>query len=67
MRSAPAIEGPMTAHFSDWLNFIDAVVDYEERRKMGIAYWKRLFDGGYSERQAIEYWQNHPYYPEERE
>ena len=40
--------------FRSWLNRIDARIDYDVRRALGnVASWRRAFDLGYSEGDAI--------------
>lgn len=38
--------------FADWLNEIDARIDYEVRRQIPVAEWRHLFDFSYSVKDA---------------
>jgi hypothetical protein len=40
--------------FASWLNHIDAIIDYEERRKIDLKRWRELFDDGECEQDAIQ-------------
>jgi hypothetical protein len=39
--------------FRNWLNKIDAWIDYELRRTIPLKYWRELFDAGECENDAI--------------
>jgi hypothetical protein len=39
--------------FAHWLNRIDAMIDYEQRRSVSLQDWRALFDDGEGERDAI--------------
>lgn len=39
--------------FRNWLNIVDARIDYDLRRTIPLHYWRGLFDAGYSENVAV--------------
>jgi hypothetical protein len=38
--------------FADWLNHIDARIDYEVRRQIPVTEWRHLYDFSYSVKDA---------------
>ena len=42
--------------FRDWLNLVDARLDYETRRKAPLHIWRECFDQGFAVNEAIECW-----------
>jgi hypothetical protein len=39
--------------FRDWLNIVDARLDYDVRRQIELDTWRRCFDLGYSANEAV--------------
>ena len=42
--------------FADWLNLLDARLDYDIRRLTPLKTWRECFDQGYGVAGAIESW-----------
>ncbi len=45
--------------FRAWLNKLDAIIDYENRRQIPVAEWRVWFDLGDSEYEAAEWLAKH--------
>lgn len=39
--------------FADWLNIVDARIDYDVRRRHSLFMWRLAFDHGYSVNEAV--------------